>query len=125
MMNCEEFRTKVSAVIDGEVSAEEKEAFLEHRADCAACFRFASEIEKVDGILRAHPLPELPPDLVERLGEIEREWTVPPVPWGPYVRVYIISAVAAGAVIVGSMVSAEYWRALAATLIPAVAWAAV
>lgn len=124
-MNCEEFRMKVSAVIDGEISAGEKEALLSHRAACAACDWYFSEMEKVDAILRAQPLPELPPDLVARLKEIELEWTVPYVPWGSYVRDFVISAVAAAAILLVSTMGAEYWRDIAITLIPAAAWAAV
>ncbi len=124
-MNCEEFRDRISAVMDGESSAEEKEALLAHRAGCTECDSYAAEIEKVDEILRAEPLPELPPELVERLKEIELEWTVPYVSWRPYVRDYLITAAAAIAVLSVSMMGAGYWRDIAIALIPAVAWASL
>lgn len=124
-MNCEVFRKKVSAVIDNEISTDERKNLLAHRAECVACDRYATEIEKVDAILRAQTFPELPPDLVARLKEIELEWTVPYVPWGPYVRDYLITVAGAVAILFVSMMGPGYWRDIAVTLIPAVAWAAV
>ncbi len=124
-MNCEEFKDKVSPMIDGELSEEEKGEFTAHRAGCASCDSYASEIEKVDALLKGAPLPDLPPELVDRLKEIELEWTVPPVRWGPYVREYLISVAAVAAVLFVSTMGAGYWKDVALTLIPAVAWAAV
>ncbi len=124
-MNCEEFRDKVSALIDGELPEDARKEMLAHRAACAECNRYATEIEHVDEILRAEPLPELPPELVERLKVIELEWTVPYVSWRPYVRDYLISAAAAIAVLSVSMMGAGYWRDIAIALIPAVAWASL
>ncbi len=123
-MNCEEFRDKVSALIDGELPRGQREEMLAHRAACADCDRYATEIEKVDEILRAHPLPEIPPELIERLEQIELDWTVPYVSWRPYVRDYLISAAAALGVLLISEMGAGYWSDIAVALIPAFAWAA-
>ncbi len=124
-MNCEEFRDKISALIDGELPEEERKEMLAHRTACAECDRYATEIEHVDEVLRAEPLPDLPPELVEKLKKIELEWTVPYVSWRPYVKDSLISAAAAVVVFTVSMMGAGYWRDIAIALIPAVAWAMV
>ena len=124
-MNCKEFKEKVSPMIDGMLSTTEEQEFLTHRAGCAKCDRYAVGIEKVNALLKAHPLPELPPELVQRLGEIELAETVPEIPWGPYVRNFLIAGGGAAAVLSVATLGPGYWRDIVITIIPAVGWAAV
>ncbi len=53
MKACKEFEARISALIDDELSPEERAAVLEHIADCPACKAYWEDLLTIGDILRA------------------------------------------------------------------------
>jgi anti-sigma factor RsiW len=70
-MNCEGFRSLVTAYVDGELTGEERATFEAHVRECEACARsLADERRVVAAVGGALPLYDVPPALRARVGEL-------------------------------------------------------
>lgn len=61
-MDCADARVLISAIADGESTSEQRSSVADHRATCAACAKYAIDVELIDRRLRlrsAEPVPDL------------------------------------------------------------------
>ncbi len=73
-MECNEVRVAISALVDDELSGEQKRLVEEHLASCAACSKIAKDYRRIGRSLKAAAFVRAPPDMAERLRlQIARE----------------------------------------------------
>ncbi len=73
-MECREVRVAVSALVDDELSGEQKRLVEEHLASCAACSTIAEDYRRIGRSLKAAAFKSAPADMAERIRlQIARE----------------------------------------------------
>ena len=78
MPKCEEVQAELSAYLDGELTAQEKQALDAHLCLCNECNRVLAELELVRSSLSALPKVKAPPKLAHKVQtEINREASAP------------------------------------------------
>ncbi|MBL4683588.1 MAG: zf-HC2 domain-containing protein [Nannocystaceae bacterium] len=66
-MNCQQVFDRLSAYMDGELSASDRSAFEGHVASCTRCSQFGEEFVAVVLALRGVARPRPPESLLDRL----------------------------------------------------------
>jgi len=66
-MDCQEYLTRFSDVLDGQAEAETCEAMDAHRRSCAACERYSHTLEVGRDLLKSTPGLDVPADFRRRL----------------------------------------------------------
>ena len=84
-MTCETFESKFNEMLNGMLPELEKEEVLQHRASCARCEEFASDMESIDGMLKDLPSVEVRPEFREKLYKIAIRECSTFVSWRPYI----------------------------------------
>ncbi len=73
-MQCEQARVLISALVDGELSGEQKRLVEEHLASCATCSAIAEDYRRIGRALKAVAYQRAPAELAERIRlQIARE----------------------------------------------------
>ncbi len=72
-------------MLNGMLPDSEKEDVLRHRASCARCEEFASDMESIDGTLRNLPTVGLRPEFREKLYQAAIRESSTFVSWRPYI----------------------------------------
>ena len=67
--NCDEIQLEFSALLDGELSAEEQAEVEAHLMDCSECLRILHRFQQVDGLYQGLEPQEAPSELEERVRE--------------------------------------------------------
>lgn len=66
-MNCEQVTPLLSALHDGELDAEERNAVLAHLSSCGSCSAYLDSIRSMSELATQLPAATPPPDLVEKV----------------------------------------------------------
>ena len=70
MKACKEFEARISALIDDELSPEERAAVLEHIADCPACKAYWEDLLTIGDILRVEIFKGIPSRVADGENEL-------------------------------------------------------
>ncbi|MDP7638698.1 MAG: zf-HC2 domain-containing protein, partial [Candidatus Hydrogenedentes bacterium] len=87
------FREDFSALLDGELSAEDREAIENHLSQCSECLRALDGFQKVDCLFQALPAVDAPGRLEDAVREVLRPQAEPPMRLKrPYVHMFAAAA---------------------------------
>jgi len=73
-VNCDEFVELVTAYLEGALSAETEQRFVEHLAECDGCDRYLDQIRATVDALGRLPVQRLAPEARDRLLAAFRDW---------------------------------------------------
>jgi anti-sigma factor RsiW len=107
-MNCEAFRDRVDAFLDGELGADERAAMEAHAADCRSCAREMELARRIRDGLHALPVFGAPARVLETAAREAASSKVVPLRARRAVRPRILAAVAAAL----ALVSLAVWSSL-------------
>ena len=71
-MDCEEARNEFSALLDGELTPDARDAVEAHLALCADCLREVDGLKRVDTLYRGLPAQTAPPRFEDRVAKAIR-----------------------------------------------------
>ncbi len=89
---CNDIRENFSALLDDELSSEEREHVENHLAQCSECLRALDGLQRVDGLYQALPEVDAPDHLSDAVREALRPKERPRNWFGPLPRISLVEA---------------------------------
>ena len=72
-MDCGKMQEWLDAYVDGQLSLTEQETVEEHLRSCPVCRESVQQAVRLAALLDSVPVPEVPPDLAERIRAMARQ----------------------------------------------------